>query len=246
MKDNQLGRYITDTFDVIYVINLSKRKDRLRDISKQLARIGLHFDGDRVVRLDACSFDSRGDYPTAGTRGCFHSHLKAWQYAMRKPHVQSALVLEDDLDFVRDIRESLPAAFTALAERDWSIFYGSVLRWAPSVEIQAPLTEAMPGEAILGGHFVGMRGEALKTVSDYLDGMDRRPRASPEGGPMHVDGAYNWFRSAHPEYQTLIARPDLGLQRSSRTDIHELTWKDRLPVVRDVTALGRRVVRAIR
>ena len=53
---------------------------------------------------------------------------------------------------------------------------------------------------------------------------------------MHVDGAYCWFRHAHPHFRTLLAVPELGYQRSSRTDIHDLRWFDRVPVAREAVA----------
>ena len=53
---------------------------------------------------------------------------------------------------------------------------------------------------------------------------------------MHVDGAYNWFRRANPHFKTVLASPELGFQRASRTDIHDLRWYDSTPVVREAMA----------
>jgi hypothetical protein len=58
---------------------------------------------------------------------------------------------------------------------------------------------------------------------------------------MHVDGAYTWYRRLSPEDVTLAAVPELGHQRSSRTDIHDLRWFDRLPLVHDTVAGLRRL-----
>jgi len=49
---------------------------------------------------------------------------------------------------------------------------------------------------------------------------------------MHVDGAYGWFRYEFPSKATWLAVPQLGYQRSSRTDIHPLQWFDRIPGIR--------------
>jgi hypothetical protein len=57
---------------------------------------------------------------------------------------------------------------------------------------------------------------------------------------MHVDGAYSWFRANHPHLLTSVANPELGHQRASRTDVHDLRWHDRVPVVRDIVAFLRR------
>ena len=58
---------------------------------------------------------------------------------------------------------------------------------------------------------------------------------------MHVDGAYHWFRRAHPELVCFIAEPPLAYQRASRTDIHALSWRDRVPLVRELVAFGRKI-----
>ena len=62
---------------------------------------------------------------------------------------------------------------------------------------------------------------------------------------MHVDGAYNWFRRANPQFKTLLAIPELGFQRASRTDIHELRWYDRVPLFREGMASLRQVKNAL-
>lgn len=41
---------------------------------------------------------------------------------------------------------------------------------------------------------------------------------------MHVDGAYSWFRKDHPFLRTLLADPELGYQRPSRSDIFTGHW----------------------
>ena len=56
---------------------------------------------------------------------------------------------------------------------------------------------------------------------------------------MHVDGAYNGLRRANPDFDTLLATPELGFQRASRTDIHALRWYDATPLVRNGVACMR-------
>jgi len=246
MNPTPAGQALLDVFDTIYVINLRKRTDRLRDMETQLARLGLGFDDRTIFRLDAWSFSDPGEYPTAGTRGCFHSHRDAWHRGLERSARQTVLVLEDDLNFAADIEQRLPSTIAALQMQDWSIFYGAVLQWSPTLKPEQGLGMALPDEGILGGHFIGIRGrEALANLHAYLTAMDNRPAGSPDGGPMHVDGAYSWFRKAYPQLKTFVAQPNLGVQRSSRTDIHQLSWKDRLPVIRDLTDHGRRLMRGV-
>lgn len=236
------GQKLIDMFDRIVIINLAHRADRRREMAQQLARLGLSFDHPSVLRFDACRFEEPADFPTTGTRGCFHSHLGVWRDATMRGD-RSVLLLEDDLDFGPDIDTSLPAALDALSQQDWSHFYGAVLEWDPTLAPTTPLAQAQPDEPILGGHFIAMRGDAIAKNVAYLDAILTRPVGSPEGGPMHVDGAYGWFRKANPADRTFVANPDLGFQRSSRTDIHALSWPDRLPLLREITALIRRLNR---
>lgn len=242
MTPTRAGRALLDTVDRIVVVNLARRPDRRREMAGQLARLGLAFDDDRVLRFDACSFDDPAGFPTAGTRGCFHSHLGVWRDAAARGD-RSVLLLEDDLDFVPDIERRLPEALAALQRHDWTLFYGGVLEWAPAIVPTPPLGFARPDEPIMGGHFLAVRGAAIAQLATYLAAMPGRPAGSDDGGPMHVDGAYGWFRAAYSDYETWVAQPDLGLQRSSRTDIHALRWKDRTPGLRELTALARRLRR---
>ena len=62
--------------------------------------------------------------------------------------------------------------------------------------------------------------------------MLARPSGHPLGGPMHVDGAYNWFRKDFPAYTTIIATPKLGFKRSSDSSIADISWKNRLPFIK--------------
>jgi len=239
------GQALLDAFDRIVVINLASRKDRLREISEQLGRLGLSFDHSKLFRFDACRFDKPAGFPTTGTRGCFHSHMGVWQEALARGD-GSVLLLEDDLDLASDIEARLPPALAQLAASDWSIFYGAVLEWESAQAPTTPIAMAQSDEPILGGHFIAMRGAALAGIGRYLSSIAQRPAGSPEGGPMHVDGAYGWFRKANPHLTTKIAVPDLGFQRSSRTDIHALGIKDRLPIIRQAVEMVRRLRRRLR
>ena len=73
--------------------------------------------------------------------------------------------------------------------------------------------------------------------------MLERQSGDSAGGPMHVDGAYSWFRCAHPALLTLASLHQLGTQRASRTDIHDLRWFDRWRGARFVAQRLRRLRR---
>lgn len=60
---------------------------------------------------------------------------------------------------------------------------------------------------------------------------------------MHYDGALNHFTSQDPDIVTLATLPALGVQRPSRTDVHDLAWFDRVPALRTVVAALRKIKR---
>lgn len=106
-------------------------------------------------------------------------------------------------------------------------FYGGTLTDGLIFQSSNRFNFIPANQHLMGSHFLAIRGEVLPFLIDYLKAMLGRPGGHPEGGPMHVDGAYSWFRAANPQYRTLLCDPPLAFQRSSRTDIHNNSWYDR-------------------
>lgn len=222
-----------EQFDRIFIINLATRPDRRREMGEQLRRIGLSLDWERLTVFDAVRPDGPGEFPTLGARGCFLSHLGVLREAERQG-LRRMMVWEDDLDFSDDFVARLESMRPLLDSEPWSIFYGT---YAAPEGIPAGgglLTRAAPDTRLVNTQFMAFQGDAIGAAAAYLEAMLHRPAGDPAGGPMHVDGALNWFRSAHPERTVLLATEQMGLERPSRTDVHELAWYDRLPVVREL------------
>jgi glycosyl transferase, family 25 len=233
-------------FERIFVINLATRVDRRRETEVQLRRIGLSLESDRVERFDAIRPDEPGDFPSVGARGCFLSHLGVLRRA-RASNLRSVLVLEDDVDFVEGIASALEAPMHRLRDASWSIFYGGGRMASSPRGMASGGCVALDADEEVGtSHFYGLRGEVVGALADYLELLLTRTAGHPEGGPMHVDGAFCWFRRLHPRYRTLMAVPELGYQRLSRTDIHALRWYDKSAPLRPVLSVLRRGLRAAR
>lgn len=92
----------------VYVINLDRRPDRLRDIAEKLASIGVGFerisavDGRKInpkrnVNRFLASLYSGPDSNMLAAVGCYLSHRSIWQRMVRDG-VTQALILEDDAD----------------------------------------------------------------------------------------------------------------------------------------------------
>ena len=135
---------------------------------------------------------------------------------------------------------------TARAQ-DWWLFYGGYRseRALPPADTFG-VSLVPPSQSLQTSHFVAFQSTAVGEVVSLMQAFLARPAGHPDGGPMHVDGAYNWFRRRCPEAITAAAYPALATQRSSRTDVHDPGWYDKLPLVRETVAGLRRIKNAIR
>jgi len=228
---------LLDEFDRVFIINLASRQDRRQEMTEQLARIGRYLQPGKIELFEACRPESTGGFPTIGARGCFESHLRVLSQAKRLG-LNSVLILEDDLNFSADYLQLQAAVVDALRSQDWSIFYGGYRVDRPLPK-EGTLATWPPGSLITCAHFIGLKGAAIALAADYLERMLQRQPGDPEGGPMHVDGAYCWLRRTYPQLVTVMAVEQLGYQRASRTDIHQLAWFDRLVGVRELVAAAR-------
>jgi hypothetical protein len=233
------SRKINSFFAATYIINLRSRPDRRSEMAAQLARIGLGFTSPRVTLFEVSKPDDPAGFDTAGVRGCFLSHLDVLRDA-RASGSDSVLILEDDLNFGEDF----PARFDAVAHwlqtYEWGMFYGSYFLTEPLAPAPTPCTRINPGQPVGTSAFMAIKGKHIDALVQYLEAMLARAPGDARGGPMHVDGAYCWFRQAHPEVVTVLASRPLGYQRSSRTDVQPLRWFDRMALTAWLVACVRR------
>lgn len=242
----KLDQLLLDTFDRIYIINLPNRADRRTEVTQQFADIGLTIDGERVRFFEATRLDEKGPFPSLGAHGCFMSHLHVLEDAVASG-LGSILICEDDLDFAEGLtRRDLSWAPT-LQAGGWDLFYGGYERLSDEVTqaVEQGLSVVPPQNGVQTAHCLGMKAPAIADCTTYLRAMLARPAGSPEGGPMHVDGAYSWFRKDHPQYTTVITVPAIGLQRASRSDIADLAWYDKIAVLRWITNRLRKAKRSL-
>jgi hypothetical protein len=230
---------LSRAFDRIVVINLPFRQDRRDEMSEQLARVGLALGEPPVQLFEAVRPADAGSFPSIGARGCFLSHLGALR-AARADQVERLLILEDDCDFAQEPGAGVEDAMAALsAAGPWDICYGGY-RVAGDVPAGDGRWVGLPSDCpVATTHCVGFRSAAIQALVPFLEAMLARPPGDPAGGPMHVDGAYTWFRRQHAGMVTVAATPPIAVQRPSRTDIHDLQWYDRTPILRPVVGMLR-------
>lgn len=230
---------VTEYFQHIYVINLPTRPDRKQEMLAEFENIGLGRNHPIVEFFPAVRPESAGEFPSIGARGCFLSHLGVLRDAQEHGY-ERILILEDDLNFSRDFGMRINGILAKLHSQPWGLFYGGYAHVGQN-SLPEELMHISSGEGIQQSHFIGVQAPAINQLINYFDLMLSRQGGDPLGGPMHVDGAYSWFRRHHPDLVTLVAVPELGYQRASKTDIHDLGVFDKLPLLKNVAAFVRRI-----
>lgn len=239
-----LGQVLLDLFDHIFIINLPTRTDRKAEIAAQLARLNLTLDHPKVHLFAAIRPADKGEFETIGARGCFESHLGVLTEAIALG-AETFLILEDDANFSDDFEARIAGLKRTSHQTPWDMWYG----WNPLVapgEAGDALAVIPSKTSFPCSHFIGMRRDVAVKALAYLQAIAARPYGHPDGGAMHVDGAYAWFRAAHPDIVTVFPVKPATYQRSSRTDIHDLKWFDRIGVLAPLMRTLRRLKSARR
>lgn len=109
-------------FEKIYIINLPERLDRRNEIDKQLNNINLSLNSANIQLFPGLRPKEAGEFETAGTRGCFLSHLAVLKDASENQY-QRILILEDDVNFIKEFKACAIKAFYTLRKVEWNIFY---------------------------------------------------------------------------------------------------------------------------
>ena len=223
-------------YDRIEIINLPHRKDRRREMMAQLRKVGLENDP-RVQFFPAISPQETGIFSRRGYLGSFLSHLELLKKAAASG--KSILILEDDCDFI------VPDALEYRMPEGVDVFYGGYLI--------ASNPDDPADSDIIGAHFMGFSARAAKAAAEYLTAFlepdfppDPRAAAMPDYNHAirpPIDGAYVWFRRAHPELITVFAM--LSDQRASRTDIGDQRWFDMVPGLRGLAGVARSAKRKL-
>ena len=221
---------MTCTVD-IFVINLEHRVDRRLEMEEQLLKVGW-----RAEFFPAIRPEEPAGFPSTGAHGCFLSHLSVLKAAQDR-EAQHVAILEDDLNFRPGFTSRWKSAMSRLASLEWSIFYpGHALEQLP-----AGLSRVPPNIAIQCTHFMVINRPALKSLIAGFETILSRPPGHLLGGPMHIDGAYSTLRAQNHGLVTYAYFPALGYQRSSRTDVGNAKWFDRVDFLSPIVDAARKL-----
>ncbi len=226
---------LTSRFDEVYVISLEERKDRRSETRSVLRSAGQN--PEAVNWYIAKKPTGKGAFPSHGVRGAFESHHAVLRLA-RDARVRSVLVLEDDIEFSGNLLACLDRLDQVSG---WDIVYGGhyFLDGRSPGQAANGFRSAAPEEEFIGLHCYAVSGRILGQLVAGLEQFPAGTPGDPLGGPMPVDGAVNVLRNRNPLWTCLVAEPPFGNQRSSRTDIGEVRWFDRVAIIRAAVSLGR-------
>lgn len=230
---------VIDYFEKAYVINLPERKDRLRAMKRELEKAEMPIDSDKVNLFPAIKPQAAHPFPSIGVKGCFLSHYTILKEA-RDKNLQNVLIMEDDLTISEAFNLYNETIINQLQQYDWGfVYFGHRLGQDNVVEDKTKIQLQSSKVPIVTTHFYGVNGKILDSLVKFLEVVQKRPPGHPNGGPMHVDGAFSRFRKQNPDVLTLVSVPNLGWQRSSRSDIANLKWFDKIPVIKNLVNMAR-------
>lgn len=243
LPPNAAAPNLLRAFDAVYLLNLPDRTDRLRESFQELEKLDSAARTLVEVVPGVRATEAHG-FPSVGAYGCFQAHLGALRLAQARG-VASVLLLEDDLRLERELHEEWPALGVAIAAEPWDLlnigFHPDFNR--PAAEDNPATVPALfaTTEPLGLSHCYAVHGRALPSMIAYFETILTREAGHPRGGPMHHDGALYHYRLEHPETIRLRPRRSLVGQRSSRSDIAETRWFDRVPLVGQTVASLRTV-----
>ena len=161
-------------------------------------------------------------FPSIGSRGCFLSHLEILKQARAKK-MNSIVIIEDDLAISSRLQNFIPNIASALGTIDWSILY---LGHIEEIKTDKEFELVLYHKPVMTTHFYAVNANIFDRLIFFLESVLERPSGHPDGGPMHYDGALSTFRQQNSDMKTLLVIPNLGWQRSSRSDVASAKWFD--------------------
>jgi len=227
---------IIEHFDSVRIINVALRKDRRTETVSEFRHHGFQINTDKVRFFDAITPKEKDGFPSSGARGCFLSHLGMLEEANRA-NSKNVLVLEDDIQFSKDISQYGNLAIDKLRSMDWDIVYfGHVIE-----VIKGEVEWKEINQPMQLSHFYAVNGETLERLIKFLHQLLARPPGHPDGGPMNYDGALSTFFQQNRDIKAYYYSHNLGYQRPSKTDLHELSIYENNFILRPIVNVGRKI-----
>ena len=221
---------IIEYFDKTAIINLPERADRRAETREEFNRIGWPIENNKVDFFNAIKPEIAAGFPNAGVRGSFLSHMDVIKNA-KKDNLSNILIIEDDIAFVSDINNIFCEAFKELEQINWDFLYLG----HKYISDQSDNRLEKVNEPLILKHFYAVHSKIFSRFLEFLEQVLLRPPGHPDGGPMYYDGAITTFRMQNRDINTYVILPSLGYQRSSRTDVRQISFWDQWTLLSPLT-----------
>lgn len=191
-------------FDKIYVINLKKRKDRLKQVTEELNKHNIDFQIFQGVEGNP-GIPLKNDHPLKnkpGHVGCVLSHVAILKEA-KKLNLKNVLILEDDVIFYENYLSNFKLALTVLPN-DWEMLYLSGN--TEEIKLKHISENVYRCFGTFTTHAYAIKSELFDEIIQGQSKLDHP-----------VDVFYN--KLILPKRKGYIIRPYLCKQRASHSDI---------------------------
>jgi len=208
---------ILDYFDRLAIIHLPDRDDRLKALTKELARIGVDIDSPKVTIPDPPMPETPNGFTSRGVYGSFLSHLEIIENAY-SDGLDSVWVLEDDAIFSTRFREGQQLIASHLRDHEWDLcFIGHTVH-------HKGLRDSPTGLLRFSGPFIWAHSYAvhrriMPRLIEYLRLNEDRETGHPAGGKMYIDAAFFFFRQQNPDVICIVSSPCLSVQKGSPSSL---------------------------
>ena len=215
-EGESLDMGILDYFNRLAIVHLPNRDDRLRALTKELARIEVDIDSPKVTIPDPPMPEKSNGFTSRGVYGSFLSHVEIIENAYRDG-LDSVWVLEDDAIFSRRFRSQQHRIASYLRDHEWDLcFIGHT--------VHNRLPDSPTGLLRFSGPFIWAHSYAvhrriMARLIEYLRLNETRETGHPDGGKMYIDAAFFFFRQQNPDVICLVSSPCLSVQKGSPSSL---------------------------
>jgi glycosyl transferase family 25 len=180
-------------FELSYVLNLDKRKDRLDRLeNEEWEKISFW-----PSRFSAIEREN-------GAQGCYESHLAMLKEAEKQN--KNLLVFEDDITFFEHKRVTIEKSLDELIEQeDWWLWYGCANILRPFYQVSSCLAKLNHAQSTV---FYGVNKKHLSEIIKIV-----------EANPTYIDVVYS--EAIVKNYPCFICVPMAGLQAPDYSDIEK-------------------------
>ncbi|KAJ1656731.1 hypothetical protein IWQ61_003756 [Dispira simplex] len=124
---NRVGTHTRLGTDKVYLLNLPQRKDRLRSMGILLEFLHIQFTVFPATDKEEVKSEPLWISGKTGLRdaqmACWKSHMRIYEDIVNDPKIQTALILEDDVDIDFDIANKAQMALDSAKSQDWDMLY---------------------------------------------------------------------------------------------------------------------------